>query len=138
MPASGIHLDRLGKIVGELRQGRADDPYAAAIRVRILSNRSEGTPDDLLAIARLLLKAGTIVYNEGTKAYTVFGLGDATVVEALVTALRRADPAGVGSDIVVGLGASAAVIRYGDSGDATVGTGFPSTGDTDPDAGYAA
>jgi hypothetical protein len=52
--ATGIHLDGIGAIVGENRGGLGDEPYRALIRARVVANRSDGHPDELLRIARLV------------------------------------------------------------------------------------
>lgn len=52
--ATGDLLDQLGGIVGELRRGRVDDEYRRFVGVRILSNRSDGTIEDLYLILRAL------------------------------------------------------------------------------------
>ena len=46
--AIGKQLDGCGHIVGELRQGRDDDAYRAAIKFRVFVNISKGTPTDLI------------------------------------------------------------------------------------------
>lgn len=48
--AIGVQLDGLGSIVGEERQGRDDDDYRTAIKVRIKLNNSRGTTEDILDI----------------------------------------------------------------------------------------
>lgn len=55
--AEGIQLDRLGEIVDEPRGGKTDFLYLAYLEARILANRSNGTPDEVLAVARLVLDA---------------------------------------------------------------------------------
>jgi hypothetical protein len=47
-------LDRLGRIVGEAREGRADDLYSTWILGRIMVNRSSGKPEQLIALAVVL------------------------------------------------------------------------------------
>ena len=49
--ATGIHLDNIGVIVGESRTGRSDLQYRTAIRARILLNTSNGTMEDVIALA---------------------------------------------------------------------------------------
>lgn len=56
--AEGAQLDGLGEIVGEDRAGREDGPYRIAIRTRIAINLSEGTIEDLIALA-LAISGGT-------------------------------------------------------------------------------
>jgi len=57
--AVGVQLDGLGEIVGEPREGRNDDDYRVAIRVRILVNLSEGTPEQIIAI--LAAATGSVI-----------------------------------------------------------------------------
>lgn len=54
-------LDDLGAIVGQAREGRTDDQYRYAIRVRIRVNRSKGRAEDVLQVATLLDAAATYV-----------------------------------------------------------------------------
>lgn len=53
--AIGAQLDDLGAIVGEERQSRDDDDYRRFIRARITVNRSTGSANDILTVARLVL-----------------------------------------------------------------------------------
>jgi len=52
--AVGAQLDVLGRIVGEERLGDPDSNYRLRIKAGILLNVSSGTPEELLAIFRLL------------------------------------------------------------------------------------
>jgi hypothetical protein len=52
--AEGDALDMLGALVGEARQGRSDDVYRVWILARAGVNRSNGKPEELLAIMRLV------------------------------------------------------------------------------------
>lgn len=51
--APGVWLDNLGRILGEPRRGRGDYEHRRGLRVRVLVNRSSGTPAELARIARL-------------------------------------------------------------------------------------
>ena len=51
--AEGVHLDLLGRIVREARNGLSDYVYRRAIKTRILINRSQGRNPDLIRIARM-------------------------------------------------------------------------------------
>lgn len=51
--AEGVHLDLLGRIVREARNGLSDYVYRRAIKTRILINRSQGRARDFIAIARM-------------------------------------------------------------------------------------
>jgi hypothetical protein len=51
--AIGVQLDLIGRVVREARDGRTDDDYRRALRVRVLVNKSQGRHEDLIAIVRL-------------------------------------------------------------------------------------
>jgi hypothetical protein len=52
--AEGVHLDNLGEIVGQPREGRTDSVYRLWIKARILLNRSTGKGDDLLQLMQIV------------------------------------------------------------------------------------
>jgi hypothetical protein len=95
--AVGAQLDILGRIVGELRDDRADADYRAAIRVRILVNSSDGKAEQLIAIVRGVSPSATVALTENYPAalrITVSTLGSATL-RTLATLIQQAKPAGV-------------------------------------------
>lgn len=51
--ATGQQLDGLGQIVGEARQGRTEDDYRIALRVRILINKYSGSTEQIIEILSL-------------------------------------------------------------------------------------
>lgn len=53
--ATGWTLDKIGKLVGQERQGMVDDDYRRYISARIATNRSKGGIRDLITISRLIL-----------------------------------------------------------------------------------
>ena len=53
--AVDAQLDRLGSIVGRDRDGLSDDDYRRYIRAQIATNNSEGTTNEILTIARLVI-----------------------------------------------------------------------------------
>lgn len=71
--ATGVQLDLLGRIVGQLRLGQNDDDYRRFIRARIATNRSGGVTEDLLTIMGLIV-------NSVSASYHVERSGVATVV----------------------------------------------------------
>jgi hypothetical protein len=67
--AIGTQLDIIGKLVGQLRNGMDDDTYRRHIRARIATHNSDGTVEDLLTIADLIVYDGDAHYvlkQEGT------------------------------------------------------------------------
>jgi len=51
--AYGVQLDVIGNIIIEPRNGKSDTAYRLALKVRVLVNRSNGTTEELIAIALL-------------------------------------------------------------------------------------
>lgn len=76
LDGQGKDLDLIGKIVRELRGGRDDAPYARALRVRILVNRSVGRIYQLAQIVRLFedldTDPGAIVSISEAQPMTLF------------------------------------------------------------------
>lgn len=69
--AVGVQLDGLGGIVGEVRAGRLDLDYRAAIRGRIRRNRAHGRTEDLIHLIRLLMPAATSNIQDGPGPATI-------------------------------------------------------------------
>ncbi len=96
--AIGDQLDKLGRLVGELRNDRSDTQYRTAIRVRILVNSSMGTLPELIAILEAADPALTQEAVEFYPATVVFWwLGDFAELPAadLFRLIKQAKPAGV-------------------------------------------
>lgn len=58
---TGTALDDLGAIVGQPREGRIDEEYVDAIRLRARINRSKGRAEDVIQVAALLDEDATYV-----------------------------------------------------------------------------
>lgn len=54
--AFGFTLDKAGKNVLELRKGRDDEAYRRAIKIKIISNLSAGTIQEIIDIAEILFE----------------------------------------------------------------------------------
>lgn len=95
--AVGDQLDLLGSLVGEGRQDRTDAAYRAAIRVRILVNKSEGLPEQLLEILEGINSGATHVLNELYPASLHVESSDISPLSIQQTyrLLQAAKPAGV-------------------------------------------
>jgi hypothetical protein len=61
--AVGDQLDVIGRIVGQERAGLLDDDYRRYIRARISANRSRGTTEDMLTVARLVVYDDDATYE---------------------------------------------------------------------------
>lgn len=97
--ASGVHLDRLGKLVGQPREGRDDQTYRLWIMARILINRSSGTPDNILNIAQIVTNstAELVELYPGSYEIGIFGV---SVTQAVASILAEADPIGVNGALI--------------------------------------
>lgn len=98
--AEGTQLDQLGEIVGEARQDRTDTLYRAAIRVRILVNKSNGRTEELITIALRYLEAlqvavPAIYAGEYWPAGLRLDIGAETVDSYLLGMLREAKGGGI-------------------------------------------
>jgi hypothetical protein len=101
--AVGDVLDQLGEIVVEPREGRTDEAYRVAIRVKILIVVSSGTQPQILAIlATLMPTVSHLFVPYYPAAFTVEAGGVVTAVQAaeLARAVRRAKAAGVGAQVI--------------------------------------
>lgn len=133
-------LDKIGRIVGEPRNGLGNVAYRLRIRVRILINSSYGQAPQIITIIKKITAARFRHYRYGIAAYRVdFSepLESAIVAEQLPLILEEISPAGVGFAVTypitaVGVGGGAsygwgvdltanAHAGYGWSGDPTVG-----------------
>lgn len=89
--AYGALLDQYGELVNEAREGLLDPEYRQILRARIRSNRSNGAPEELIALARLM--GGTDV--------RLFEHWPATVsVEYVHAPPLATDPGGRRADII--------------------------------------
>lgn len=100
--AEGVQLDLIGELVSESRDGRTDAVYRASLRVRVLVNDSNGTANELLAIAALYSPEGGQVRIEQyqPKAIVITMTTRPTDPSGLVRRLRRAKEAGASLDLV--------------------------------------
>jgi hypothetical protein len=99
--ASGVNLDRLGKIAGEERNGKSDGLYRVYIRLRVITNNSADTINDIINAIGYIYNpidihilpeypAGIKVYHDGWRE-SDFRFKD--IVRSVI-------PAGVGYEII--------------------------------------
>lgn len=101
--AVGVQLDMIGAIVGQERFGSDDDGYRGLIALKIAENNSEGTPEDLISLARGILNPERVEYLEIYPAEfsMVIVNPDTTFSDTQVAqSFQRAKPAGVGSGYI--------------------------------------
>jgi len=97
--AVGAQLDGIGEVVGEDRAGREDEPYRLAIRTRIVLNLSNGTIEDVIALA-LAISGGTQAevteyFPAGFEVRIIDSLPPGTDPAVIAAFVRSGKPAGV-------------------------------------------
>lgn len=100
-------LDKVGANVGEQRQGRDDVTYRAAIRVRLLVNRSNGRRNEIIKIVRAALDDQSMIVRveESPRGMVVFvpSAVSAALAPFLAQWLQEAKGGGVRIDTVTTL-----------------------------------
>lgn len=99
--AIGQQLTYLGDLVGEARLGRSDDELRLAVRLRIRTNRAQGTAEDVIQVTALVLALGFWQYTESnTASFQVLFWGLPNYYfRPLLDALRRVKPLGVRGEL---------------------------------------
>ncbi len=69
--SEGAQLDVIGRIVGQPRPGSDDETYRTYIAVRILANRSAGTPEEIYSIVSPILEVPLVYFNGGNKEFVI-------------------------------------------------------------------
>lgn len=102
LDGEGAQLDGVGDIVGEPRRGRADSAYKIRLAVRILLNVSSGTPEEILAMIRLLA-GDDLGWQEFYPAFFTVAAYDVDTTELALEAaniVQLARGAGIGADFL--------------------------------------
>lgn len=103
--AFGAQLDILGKIVGAARQGFSDDAYEQLIRAYIRAQKSEGKPEDIYAVFRILLDSGDVMLLDEyyPMSFVLRLASDAGLnLTVLTSLLQMAKPQAVRASLVYG------------------------------------
>jgi hypothetical protein len=114
--AVGAMLDILGRIVGARnRSGDGDDQYRLIVKVQIAVNRSNGSPEALLNISRLLWGTGNFRLLETFPAAIVLTVLVPFLTDPFVLAplLKDAVSAGVGFSFVTSPDDPTTVFEFG-------------------------
>jgi hypothetical protein len=140
--AIGTFLDRIGKIVGQERQGLSDTDYRLFIKGRIAANRSSGEVPDFIRVVRAIEPALGTVEVVSTPPASVRVTADFEVTFnpfLLLALLIDTVAAGVRLNFVWLPAASDTIKRFGDTGSALGVKGFgTTTADATPNAGVFA
>jgi len=97
--AFGLSLDGIGEIIGELRAGREDDEYRAAIKFRIGINISSGQPETIISVTKSATEASFVQYQEIYPAKVLLTVNGGIPPSGLKIAIQKILPAGVGLEI---------------------------------------
>lgn len=103
--AFGAQLDILGKIVGAARQGFDDAAYELLIRAYIRAQKSEGKPEDIYAVFRILLAPGDLmILDEYFPMSLVLRIASDSALNLMVlkSLLAMAKPQAVRASLVYG------------------------------------
>lgn len=89
--ADGEQLDIIGRIVGQEREGLSDADYRRYIRARIAANNSEGTIQDLLTVAFLVVYDVAAYFQAESQqiATVVLRVRDLAISQALADILIK-------------------------------------------------
>lgn len=93
--AIGKQLDGCGAIVGEARQGRADEAYRVAIKFRVFVNISKGTPTDLIRGLKFLTDPTDCQYLEAYPATALLFTNGFFVDSKIQPAMQDLAPAAI-------------------------------------------
>lgn len=96
--AEGAQLDSLGAIVGRGRNNLSDADFLIAIKGQIRINRSNGTPEDILAVALLSIPPGYVpIYDEAYPAVILISIASEVTfnIQVLFENLTRTKSGGV-------------------------------------------
>jgi hypothetical protein len=121
--ATGIVLDLLGGLVGELRAGATDDDYRRLVRARIAINRSSGVVENVLRVVRLVLDDDTAT----VKAVNVGGAEARIEIRGAAVPLALADQIGESAREAAGAGIQLQIISSAAAPAATLRFDTPST-----------
>lgn len=102
--ASGIQLDYVGSIVGQAREGLSDPEYRIQILVKIGKNLSEGEPERVIDIFKLLTQSEYVhLMNLNDASIALMTLNDFTSqdeVDELFRSMQEVVAAGVRIDAI--------------------------------------
>lgn len=99
--AADAQLDSVGDLVGEPRDGRTDEPYRAAIQLRVRVNRAQGRAEDVIQVVNLYPNASpTFTYTEPYPAGFEVQAYDVVAPNVLVRAVSQSRAAGTKGNLI--------------------------------------
>ncbi len=118
---SGMHLDLIGKIVGQDRMGLEDEPYRVWLTARLAINKASGLWPELTAVLNALGYTDR-TYYEYYPASVVITLGNVTDAAAAAAygVINEMRSAGVKIDVVYNNYAFSDVFTFGTSAEETI------------------
>lgn len=110
LDAEGVNLDTWGEILEEKRNGLSDADYRLLLLGKVATNVSQGTPDDIIAVFKILTRATFIDYNEEYPAgvfLTAVGAIPITSPAKVKASVKKATAGGVAINFFATTGANA-------------------------------
>lgn len=93
--ATGAQLDIIGEIVGLARGGSDDNTYRTLLRAKVAQNVSNGEPENVIALIKLLTASDNIAYTENYPAAYCVHVDGANIPINLRPGVEAGSPAGV-------------------------------------------
>jgi hypothetical protein len=99
--ATGVQLDGLGTLLNSPRNGISDDAYRGVLLAKSAQNVSQGTPEDVIKVFKLLMDASYVEYLETPDAFpasfqiTASGATPVTSTTNIKNAINATRAAGV-------------------------------------------
>lgn len=102
--AVGAQLDQIGTVVGLARNGLSDSDYRAQLGAQVLVNTSQGDPERLIEVVRIITSSALVVLAEPKPGYVQISF-DGTAPDPVPLFVAKIDsvaPAGVRLQLVEG------------------------------------
>ncbi len=97
--AHDAQLDVVGLMVGEARQGRADEVYRVAILARIQLNVGGGEPNTIINAIKQWMNPTIVDFSEPSPAYFTLFIQSSINIPNIAAIVKEISPAGVGSSV---------------------------------------
>lgn len=100
----GTQLDLIGTILNETREGLSDSDYRLKLIAKIAANISQGTPEDMINIYKILMQADQVElfeYFPGTIQLFASNTEPISAIQRIKDALNRTKASGVVIDSLV-------------------------------------